>query len=142
MFSTALAALMTLLQGYTGETDIAVGSPVAGRSSTEVEGLIGLIVNHVVFRVRAADDPLFPEFARLVRDAVWQAVANQDIPFARVLEAIEDAGEPCPHPFYTINFVCHRAFGAPPVLSLNFLEFGYRPSHRNRKALFTTSTSS
>jgi thioesterase domain-containing protein/non-ribosomal peptide synthetase component F/acyl carrier protein len=120
MFSTALAALMTLLQGYTGETDIAIGSPVAGRSSTEVEGLIGLIVNHVVFRVGAADDPLFPEFARHVRDAVWQAVANQDIPFAHVLKAIEDASEPCPHPFYSINFVCHRAFGGTASFVFEF----------------------
>jgi len=111
MFSTSLAALMLLLHGYSAENDIAVGSPVAARNNTEVEGLIGLIVNHVVFRVGGSDDGRFPEFARLVRDTVWQAMANQDIPFAHVLAALKDSGEPCPHPFYTINFVCHRAFG-------------------------------
>ncbi len=61
LFITALAACMVLLHHYTGETDIAVGSPLAGRNQTEVEGLIGLFVNHVIFRVVMPSDPTFFE---------------------------------------------------------------------------------
>ena len=120
MFGTSLAALMILLQKYSGRFDISVGSPVAARNSTEIEGLIGLIVNPVVFRVATPEQGGFREFARRVKNVVWEAMANQDVPFAHVLAALRNSGEPCPHPFYSVNFVCHRAFGGTASFVFEF----------------------
>src|SRR5262249_6481432 len=97
---------------YTGETDIAVGSHVAGRNRTELEELIGLLANPIVLRVQVDRAATFAKFAATVRDAVWEAIANQDVPFASVLQALDRAGEPCPRPFYHVNFISQRAFAS------------------------------
>ena len=114
MFTTSLAACMTLLQKYAGSRDIAVGSPLAGRNRTDVETLIGLFVNHVVLRAAVEGDPTFIEFADRVRDTVWEAFAHQDIPFENVLKALrpsEDIVDAFREPFFLINFICQREYG-------------------------------
>ncbi len=114
MFITSLAACMALLQHYTGEGDIAVGSPLAGRNRTDVENLMGLFVNHVVLRTSISGDPTFAEFATQVRDTAWEAFGHQDIPFENVLKALKpgtDALEVFGEPFFVINFICQREYG-------------------------------
>ena len=111
MFTTALAAFVILLHRITGERDIAIGSPVAGRDRTETEGLIGPLVNHVIYRIQFAGDPEFRDLASVVRDTVWEAMGNQDVPFAHVVKTLKDSGQLCPEPFYSVSFVCQRAFG-------------------------------
>jgi non-ribosomal peptide synthetase component F/thioesterase domain-containing protein/aryl carrier-like protein len=111
MFITVLAACKALLCRYTGETDIAVGSELAGRNRTELEGLVGLFINHVVFRTDVSGDPRFWEFAERVRDTTWEILANQDVAFEDVIKARKSDGDPCPEPFMHVNFNCYRAFG-------------------------------
>lgn len=111
MFVTVLAACNVLLRRYTGETDIAVGSELAGRSRTELEGLVGLFINHVVFRTNVSGDPTFPELAERVRDTTWEIFANQDVAFEDVIKARQADGESCPEPFIHVNFNCYRAYG-------------------------------
>jgi non-ribosomal peptide synthetase component F/thioesterase domain-containing protein len=111
MFTTVLAACDALLSRYTGETDIAVGSELAGRNRTELEGLVGLFINHVVFRTDASGDPWFPELAERVRDTTWEIFANQDVAFEDVIKARKVDGETCPEPFVHVNFNCYRAYG-------------------------------
>src|SRR5215510_4906007 len=110
MFVTALGACMTLLARRTGEVDVAVGSAFAGRNRTEFENLAGLFVNRTVFRANADGDPPFAEFLQSVRDAVWEAMANQDVAFERVIEAISLRDDP-DEPAIVINFNCYRAYG-------------------------------
>jgi thioesterase domain-containing protein/non-ribosomal peptide synthetase component F len=116
MFSTALAACVTLLYRHTGEADLAIGSPLAGRDRTEVENLIGLFVNHVVFRIDAAGDPAFADLATGVRDAIWEVLANQDIPFENIIEALPASDRPS----CSVNFVCQRAFGGSVQSEFDF----------------------
>jgi|HubBroStandDraft_1064217.scaffolds.fasta_scaffold01783_2 non-ribosomal peptide synthetase component F/thioesterase domain-containing protein len=120
MFITTLAACMTLLARYTGKCDIAVGSPLAGRNRTELESLVGLFVNHVVFRADASGDPPFPEFAARVRDASLEAFANQDVPFEGVLKSLSTGEGSAPQPFHVVNFICQREYARASTFVFEF----------------------
>jgi non-ribosomal peptide synthetase component F/thioesterase domain-containing protein len=111
MFVTALAACKVLLCRYTGKFDIAVGSELAGRNRAEVEGLVGLFINHVTFRTDVSGDPQFPDLVKRVRETTWEIFANQDVAFEDVIKARKTDGDPCPDPFTGINFNCYRAYG-------------------------------
>jgi non-ribosomal peptide synthetase component F/thioesterase domain-containing protein len=118
MFTTALAACKAMLCRYTGQTDIAIGSELAGRNRTELEPLVGLFINHVVFRSDVSGNPRLVELAERVRDTTFDIFANQDIPFEDVLKSLRAEQGNCPEPFVDINFNCYRAFGqdADPFL--------------------------
>lgn len=120
MFNTTLAACVTLLKLYTGRSDLAVGSPLAGRNRADTEDLIGLFVNPVVFRVRDVGNPRFVELMDSVRDAVWEALANQDAPFELVLEDRRLGHEHDPNPFYTINFICQTQYARASTMVFEF----------------------
>lgn len=111
MFITVLAACKALLLRYTGQTDIAIGSELAGRNRTEVEGVVGLFINHVVFRTDVSGDPQFFELAGRVRDTTLEIFANQDVAFEDVIKARRADDISCPEPFAFVNFNCYRAYG-------------------------------
>ena len=111
MFITTLAACMALLHRYTGKSDISVGSPLARRDRADIEGLIGPFINDVVYREEIAGDLLFGELEASVRDTVWEGLANQEVPFERVIKSLANGDEETPDPFCAINFICQRAFG-------------------------------
>ena len=71
LFMTLLAAFKILLHRYTGQDDIVVGSPAAGRSHMEIEGLIGFFVNNLVLRTDLSGDPGFRELLGRVREPRW-----------------------------------------------------------------------
>jgi non-ribosomal peptide synthetase component F/thioesterase domain-containing protein len=118
MFTIALSACNALLCRYTGQTDVAIGSELAGRNRTELETLPGLFINHVVFRNDMSGNPRFVELAERVRDTTLEIFANQDVPFEDVLKSLRAEQADCPEPFVDINFNCYRAFGrdADPFL--------------------------
>lgn len=111
MFSTTFAACVALLCRHTGESDLAIGTPLAGRDRTEIENLIGLFVNHVVLRIDASGDPVFADLAARVRDTLWEVLANQAFPFEDVIEALPTEDKPGDGSFCSVNFICQRAFG-------------------------------
>jgi len=86
LFMTLLAAFQTLLFRYSGQEDIVVGSPVAGRSMLETEDLIGSFVNTLVLRADFAGQPSFREFLGRVRAATLGAFLHQDVPFEKLVE--------------------------------------------------------
>jgi non-ribosomal peptide synthetase component F/thioesterase domain-containing protein/acyl carrier protein len=120
LFITSLAVCLALLRRYSGETDIAVGSPLAGRNRADLESLVGLFVNHVVFRSDVSGDPSFPEFAAKVRDTVWEAFANQDVPFENVVKAVRSGQESQNEPFYFVNFICQREYARAATFVFEF----------------------
>jgi non-ribosomal peptide synthetase component F len=81
---TLLAAFEILLSRYSGQEDITVGSPIAGRNHVEFEGLIGFFVNTLVMRGDLCGNPTFWELLRRVREATIGAFSHQDLPFEKV----------------------------------------------------------
>jgi amino acid adenylation domain-containing protein len=88
LFMTLLAGFMALLARYTGRDDIPVGTPVAGRTRAEFEGLIGFFVNTLVLRADLGGNPTTRALLERVRDMVLGAFAHQDLPFDRLIEAV------------------------------------------------------
>jgi acyl-CoA synthetase (AMP-forming)/AMP-acid ligase II len=89
LFMTLMAALKTLLYCYTGVDDVRVATDVANRNRPETKGLIGPIANTVILRTSLRGDPTVREVIRRVRATILGALANQDVPFEAVVEALE-----------------------------------------------------
>ena len=89
LFMTLLAAFQVLLSRYTGQTDIAVGSPITNRNRTELQGLIGIFVNTLVLRTNLSANPTFRELLTRVREVCLGAYAHQDIPFEKLVEVLQ-----------------------------------------------------
>ncbi|MDX6614894.1 MAG: hypothetical protein QOD75_4080, partial [Blastocatellia bacterium] len=89
LFMTLLAAFQNLLARYTGQEDIVVGTPIAGRNRAETEGLIGYFINTLVLRTDLSGNPSFRELVRRVRDVSLGAYAHQDLPFERLVEELQ-----------------------------------------------------
>ena len=88
-FMTLLAAFQVLLYRYTGQEDLVVGSAIANRRRPEIEGLIGFFANTLVLRADLSGKPSFSEFLSRVRDTCVAADANQDLPFEKLVQAIQ-----------------------------------------------------
>ena len=78
LFMTLLAAFKVLLYRYTGQNDIVVGTPIAGRTRSEVENLIGFFINTLVLRTKLAGKSSFRELLRQVREVALEAYAHQE----------------------------------------------------------------
>ena len=85
---TLLAAFQALLHRYSGQDDICVGSPIAGRTRAEIEGLIGFFVNTLVLRPTWPASPTFRELLARVRETTLGAYAHQDLPFEKLVEEL------------------------------------------------------
>ena len=88
LYMTLLAAFQTLLFRYTGQDDIAVGSPIAGRTRDETEGLIGFFVNTLVLRTDFTSNPTFRELMERVSGVCLNAYSHQDLPFEKIVEEL------------------------------------------------------
>ncbi|MGA9567228.1 MAG: amino acid adenylation domain-containing protein, partial [Candidatus Korobacteraceae bacterium] len=88
LYMTLLAAYQVLLYRYSGQDDIVVGSPIANRTRSETEGLIGFFVNTILMRADLSGNPSFRVLLQRVREAALGAYANQDIPFEKLVEVL------------------------------------------------------
>jgi amino acid adenylation domain-containing protein len=126
LFMTLLAGFQTLLHRYSGQTDIAVGSPIANRHRSELEGLIGFLVNSLVLRTDLSGDPTFRELLNRVRDVTLAAYAHQDVPFEKLVEELQPARNLGQNPLFQVVFALQNAPMEQlelPELSLSSLEF-------------------
>jgi amino acid adenylation domain-containing protein len=89
LYMGVLAAFKVLLTRYGVGEDVVVGTPIAGRTWTEVEGLIGLFMNTLVLRTDVSGDPTFRELVGRVRETVLDAYEHQDVPFERVIAELQ-----------------------------------------------------
>ncbi|HSK77764.1 MAG TPA: amino acid adenylation domain-containing protein [Thermoanaerobaculia bacterium] len=88
LFMTLLAATQALLSRHSGEHDVPVGAPIAGRRWSETEGLIGFFLNTLVLRTDLSGSPSFRELAARVRTVTLEAYSHQDVPFEAVLNRL------------------------------------------------------
>ena len=91
LFMTLLSALQFLLQRYSGQDDIIVGSPIASRPRVETENLIGCFLNTLVLRTDLSGDPTFAELLDRVREVTLGAYAHQELPFEQVVDALRSS---------------------------------------------------
>jgi amino acid adenylation domain-containing protein len=89
LFMVLLAALQVLLYRYTGQRDICVGTIVANRNLSQLEGLIGFFTNLLALRTDLGRNPTFRALLQQVREVTLGAYAHQDVPFDKVLEALQ-----------------------------------------------------
>jgi len=105
LFMTVLAAFQVLLHLYTGQTDIAVGSPIANRRRSEFEELIGYFVNNLVLRTDLSGNPTFRELLGRVREVALGAYGHQDLPFERIVEELRPRPNLAYSPVFQVLFV-------------------------------------
>ena len=104
-YMVLLSALQALLHRYSGQDDIVVGSPIANRNRSEVEGLIGYFVNMLALRTDLSGDPSFLDLIRRVRDVALSAYEHQDLPLEKVIEALRPPRDPSRTPLFQVMFV-------------------------------------
>ncbi|MBN8468384.1 non-ribosomal peptide synthase/polyketide synthase [Corallococcus exiguus] len=124
-FMVLLAAFHALLHRYSGQDDISVGSPIAGRPQAELEGLIGFFVNTLVLRARLHDDPTFLDLLQQVRATTLDAFAHQDVPFEKLVEALRPQRDMSTTPLFQAMLVLQNVPMGPlqlPGLCLRPLE--------------------
>lgn len=88
LFMTLLTAFQAQLYRYTNQQDICIGSPIANRNHTDIEGLIGFFVNTLVLRTDLSGNPSFLELLKRVREVCVNAYAHADITFERLVEEL------------------------------------------------------
>jgi non-ribosomal peptide synthetase component F len=109
LFMTLLATFQSLLSCLTNQDDVVVGSPTAGRDRPECEALIGYFVNTVLLRAKFSGDPDFPKSLRRAREVALGALANQDVPFEKLVEELKPARVLQYNPLFQVWFVFQNA---------------------------------
>ncbi|HEY0510454.1 MAG TPA: amino acid adenylation domain-containing protein [Thermoanaerobaculia bacterium] len=104
-FVTLLASFQILMSRYTGQEDLAVGIPVAGRRWVETEGLIGFFINTLVIRGDLAGDPPLRELLGRTREVVLEAQSHQDLPFEKLVEELRPERSLSHSPLFQVMFV-------------------------------------
>ncbi|HEX6861849.1 MAG TPA: condensation domain-containing protein, partial [Thermoanaerobaculia bacterium] len=119
LFITLLAAWQALFHRITGQSDVAVGSPVANRNRPEIEGLIGFFVNMLALRTDCCGDPSFGELLDRVRRTALEAYDHADVPFERLIDELGLERDLSRQALVQVMFSLHTP---PPVPSLRGLE--------------------
>jgi aspartate racemase len=113
LFMTLLTALQVVLSRYTGQEDIAVGVPIAGRTQLETESLIGYFINLLVLRVALPRNINFREALSRVRDSALDAYANQEVPFQTLVKELRPRGSANFSPLFRVMFELRNVPKAP-----------------------------
>jgi len=111
LYMLLLAALDVLLWRYSGQADIAVGSPIANRTRKETEGLIGFFVNTLVLRIEIDAEESFSALLKRVRSVALGAYAHQDVPFEKLVEELRPERDLSRSPLFQVMFALQNMPG-------------------------------
>ncbi len=115
-FMVLLAAFQALLSRLSGQEDLLLGSPVANRDRIETEALIGFFVNSLVLRADLSGDPEFAGLLARVRETTLDTYAHQDLPFEKLVEALQPDRRLGQTPFFQTVFAMQNAPATPPIV--------------------------
>ncbi|MGK3963967.1 amino acid adenylation domain-containing protein [Sorangium sp. So ce1667] len=115
-FMVLMGGFLALLHRLSGQTDLLVGTPMAGRDHRELEGVIGCFVNTVVFRGELGDDPPFSALLARVRSTAVRVFAHADIPFERLVNAVRPERDLGRTPLFQVMFAFQPKVPAPTGL--------------------------
>ena len=118
LFMVLLAAFQTLLHRYSGQEDIVVGSPDAGRSHPQTEQVVGCFVNVLLFRTGFSGGPTFRELLGRVRDVVLQARDNQELPLPKLVQELDPGRNMNQAPLFQVIFALEKALTVPQLPGL------------------------
>jgi amino acid adenylation domain-containing protein len=104
LYMTLLAVFTTLLHRSAGQDDVLVGTVADGRTRSELEPLLGYFLNPLALRIDCAGDPTFLELLARVRDVVFDALENADVPFELVADALEPQRDRRANPLFQVLF--------------------------------------
>lgn len=114
-FMVLLAALGMLLARYSGQTDVAIGTPITNRDRPELQGLIGYFLNTLVMRLDLSGDPAFATLLPRVRRVVLDGFAHQHLPFELLVERLKLERDPSRSPLFQVLFVMQNAAESAPL---------------------------
>ncbi|MCX7748500.1 MAG: amino acid adenylation domain-containing protein [Clostridia bacterium] len=118
LFMVLLAAFKVMLYRYTGQTDIIVGSPIANRNRKDIEGLIGFFANNIVLRTGFSGKYTFNELLKNVKRVTLEAYKNQDVPFEKLVEELNNERDISRNPLFQVLFSLQNT----PLPNMEFSE--------------------
>jgi amino acid adenylation domain-containing protein len=140
LFMVLLAAFKVVLSRWSGQSDVVVGSPIAGRTHREVEGLIGFFVNALALRTDLSGDLGFRELVRRVKETALGAYAHQDLPFEKLVAELQPVRDLSRQPIFQVLFALQNV--PQEGLQLPGLELrrtgGGRPTAKYDLALYVS----
>jgi amino acid adenylation domain-containing protein len=137
LYMTLLSAFKVLLYRYSGQQDICVGSPIAGRQQQELEGLIGFFVNTLALRSQVEGEMPFTGLLESMKASTMEAYANQEIPFEKVVEAVSTGRDLSRNPLFQVMFILRNT---PEVPELRLGEVSLsRGGYQHSTSLFDLS---
>ena len=111
LFMTLLATFQVLLYRYTGQTDLVLGTPIAGRTRRELEGLIGFFVNTLVLRTQVEGRLNFHQLLERVREVALGAYSHQELPFERLVQELQPERDLSRNPLFQVMFALRNTPG-------------------------------
>jgi len=117
LFMLLLASFSILLQRYTGEDDIIVGTPIANRNNKQIESLIGFFVNSLVMRNDLSGNPEFCSFLEKIKEVASGAYQNQDYPFEKLVSELQPERHINQNPIFQVMFALQNT--PPPPSNIN-----------------------
>ncbi|MDF7662501.1 amino acid adenylation domain-containing protein [Erwiniaceae bacterium L1_54_6] len=115
LFMVLLAALNVVLSRWSGESDIVVGSPIAGRTQPEMEPMMGFFVNTLALRTNLAGNPSFTTLLKRVRRTTLEAYAHQDLPFGKLVETLQPARDLSRQAVFQVMLALHAPKQSPVI---------------------------